>query len=163
MNPLILGNWIEVRDGDDRLHSIYEEHYSSRPHRLQRRHWPNWKRICPPGKHLILLTSSGDALFGWVKEEIRDDGQLGVNCFVFRNRCNPTLSSDLIREADELAWGKWPHERHFTYVDGEKTKKRRSKRSRPGECFLQAGWRYVMDGAKPYRTKKGLYLLERIA
>ncbi len=159
MNILIDGNWIAVRDGDDRLHSIYERHYSSRSHRLSRRHWKNWKRICPPGEHLILLTSNCDALFGWVKEQVRDDGQVGVNCFVFRNE-GQSQSSDLIREADELAWQKWPQERLFTYVDGEKTAKRRSKNSRPGECFLQAGWHYVMDGITPYRSAKGLYLLE---
>jgi hypothetical protein len=30
-----------------------------------------------------------------------------VNCAVFRNE-GPVLSSDLILEAEELAWGRWP-------------------------------------------------------
>ena len=157
----MIETWNEVRDGDDRLHSIYERHYSSRPHRLLRRHWPNWKRICSPGEHIILLSPLCDALFVWVKARIRDDGQEGVNCSVFRNEGH-LLSSELIREAEKWAWDKWPQERLFTYIDGERTKKRRSKRSLPGECFLQAGWHYVMDGAKPYRSKKGLYLLEQL-
>jgi len=150
MNPLISGNWIEVRDGDDRLHSIYERHYSSRPHRLLRRHWPNWKRICPPGEHIVLLTSSCDALFVWVFEKIRDDKQAGVNCSVFRNEGN-VQSSDLIREAVELAWQKWPQERLFTYVDPKKIR----NKTNPGKCFIKAGWTRLA-GATP----KGLILLE---
>jgi len=162
MNVLVGGNWIGVSGGDDRLHAIFERHYTARPHRLARRHWPNWKRICPPGEHLVLLTSRCEALFVWVKEKIRDDHQDGICCTVFRNESNGILiSSELIGEADDLAWQKWPHERLFTYVDGAKTSKRRSKRASPGECFLQAGWRYVMDGDKPYRSLKGLYLLEK--
>lgn len=161
MNVILQGYWAEVRDGDDRLHSIYERHYSSRPHRLARRHWKNWKRICAPGEHLILLTPGCDALFVWVKEKIRDDHQEGVNCSVFRNE-GRARSSEMIREADDLAWAKWRGERHFSYIDGDKTAARRGKRSRPGECFLQAGWHYVMDGATPFRTPKGLYLLEKL-
>jgi len=157
MNILIQGNWIEVSDGDDRIHSIYERHYSSRPYRLLRRHWKNWKRISPPGEHLILLTTFGDALFVWVKEQIRHDKQEGVNCSVFRNE-GDTLSSELIREADEMAWQKWPQEkRHFTYVDSKKIKS-----SHPGYCFLRAGWHYVIDGISPYRSLKGLYLLDKL-
>ena len=39
-------------------------------------------------------------------------------------------------------------------VDAEKTKRRRSKRSQPGECFIRAGWRVCGE------TKRGLVILE---
>lgn len=54
---------------------------------------------------------------------------------MFRNE-GAGLSSDLIREADSLAWQRWPVARHFTYVDDSKIQSRN-----PGYCFLQAGWR----------------------
>ena len=59
-------------------------------------------------------------------------------------------------EADELAWRKWPGERHWTYVDGSKTHRRRSKQSQPGECFRQAGW------AECGTSAQGLTILERL-
>jgi hypothetical protein len=83
---------------------------------------------------------------------MRLDNQTGVNCAVFRNE-GAGLSSDLIREADELAWQRWPGERHFTYVWDEKVRSRN-----PGYCFLKAGWQRVG------RNKDGrLTLLERTA
>lgn len=140
-------NWFEVRDGDERLRPFFERHYSARLKKS--RHYKNWRRICPPGEHLILLTPKCDALFGWVKEQIRNDGQEGVNCFVFRNESD-TLSSELIREAVELAWQKWPQKRLFTYVNPDKIAS-----TNPGYCFIQAGWKRL-DGVTP----KGLILLE---
>lgn len=144
--------WFEVRDGDIRLRPFFERHYSARKKRV--RHYKNWRRICPPGEHLILLTPNCDALFGWVKERIRNDGQEGVNCFVFRNE-SQILSSELIVEAVGLARIKWPHNRFFTYVNPNKTASRRGKNSQPGECFIQAGWKLLDDA-----TPKGLVLLE---
>ena len=71
----------------------------------------------PPGETMVLLSQCGRALFVWLKNTIeRYDHQTGVNCIVFRNE-GAGLSSVLIREADELAWQRWPGERHFTYVD----------------------------------------------
>ena len=46
------------------------------------------------------------------------------------------LSSELILEAEALAWSKWPGERFYTYVDPRKIKSKN-----PGFCFLKAGWR----------------------
>ena len=150
MSDILLDNkWFEVRDGDDRLHSIFERHYSSRPHRLLRRYWPNWKRICPPGEHMILLTKNCDALFVWVREQIRDDGQTGINCSIFRNE-GPILSSRLILEAENLALDRWVDKRLFTYINPLMIKS-----SNPGYCFLQAGWRRCGI------SRKGLIILEK--
>jgi hypothetical protein len=71
---------------------------------------------------------------------------------VFRNE-GAGLSSDLVREADELAWQRWPNEpRHFTYVDASKIRPKRD----PGRCFLRAGWQ------RAGQSKNGLVLLERV-
>jgi len=93
---------------------------------------------------MVLLSQCGRALFVWLRNTVeRYDGQTGVNCTVFRNE-GAGLSSELIQEADELAWQRWPGLRHFTYVDDAKIRS-----SNPGYCFLQAGWRRAgrnMDG-----------------
>jgi hypothetical protein len=81
---------------------------------------------------------------------MRLDGQLGVNCTVFRNE-GAGLSSELIREADDLAWQRWPGERHFTYVNAGKIRS-----SNPGYCFLRAGYQHAG------RSQKGLILMERL-
>lgn len=61
-------------------------------------------------------------------------------------------AAHLIREADELAWQRWPGERHFTYVDDSKIRS-----SNPGYCFLKAGW----QRAGRSKTNR-LTLLERV-
>ena len=141
-------NWFAVADGDIRLRPFFERHYSARVKAA--RHYKNWRRICAPGQHIILLTPMVDALFVWVYEKLRADNQRGVNCSVFRNE-GPSLSSDLIREAVDLAWAKWPQTRLFTYVAPDKIKS-----SNPGYCFIQAGWRRC--GLSP----KGLVILEKL-
>lgn len=84
---------------------------------------------------MVLLTVNCDALFVWLRNTVaRFDDQEGINCAVFRNE-GSVLSSDLIREADDLAWQRWPGVRHFTYVADEKIKS-----VNPGYCFLRAGW-----------------------
>lgn len=100
---------------------------------------------------MVLLTEDCQALFVWRSERFRLDGQTGVGCSVFRNE-GPALSSDLIREADELAWQRWPGERHFTYVDAGKIRPKRD----PGRCFLRAGWQ------RAGTSQTGLILLERL-
>ena len=107
---------------------------------------------------MILLTLDCKALFGWRKQKITDDKQSGVNCFVFRNEGN-ILSSELIKEADELAWNRWGDSRHYTYVNKEKIASKHA-----GYCFIMAGWDYQRDDkGKPILTKGGLYILERFS
>ena len=84
---------------------------------------------------MTLITATGDALFVWLKNRVeRYDKQVGVNCTVFRNE-GPVLSSDLILEAEELAWQRWPGERLFTYVWDAKIES-----VNPGYCFKKARW-----------------------
>ena len=100
--------WIPVRDGDLRAYGLFQRHYSAGKNGASRNH-----QITGPGEHLILLTLGSDALFAWVHNTIdRADGQTGVNCAVFRNE-GATLSSELVRDACEWAWAKWPGERLF--------------------------------------------------
>ena len=88
-----------------------------------------------PGTKIVLVTLNYDALFVWRKAIYRRDGQTGVECSLFRNE-STTLSSELIKEAMEIAWQRWPGERLFTYVADSKIKS-----VNPGCCFKKAGWR----------------------
>lgn len=83
---------------------------------------------------MVLLTPCARALFVW-RKFISKDGQQGVNCAIFRNE-GAGLSSQLILDAMQLAWQRWPGERFYTYVNP-----RRVLSSNPGYCFLRAGWR----------------------
>jgi len=149
-------HWLSVRRTDERAYALYRRHYSASK-------GARWRRVgntnvTSAGQTMVLLSQCGRALFVWLRCMVpRLDAQLGVNCAVFRNE-GPDLSSTLIREADELAWRRWPDERrHFTYVDGAQTTQRRSRHAAAGACFRHAGWREC--GA----SKTGLVLLERVA
>lgn len=133
------GHWYAVLDTDPRAQALYKRHYSVK----NRRSW--WPMgFVPAGDDMVLLTLNCAALFVWkahrdqdvqlVHRKGYDDGQRGINCMIFRNE-GAGLSSELIREADDLAWQRWPGERHFTYVADAKVQS-----SNPGYCFLKAGW-----------------------
>lgn len=139
-----------VSSGDKRAFSLFLRHYSARPNRAKRI-GKNSTRFVPPGENLVLMTASGDALFVWSIERWRRDGQEGVNCSVFRNESN-VLSSELILEAEQLAWRRWPGERLFTFVDPKKISS-----SNPGYCFKVAGW----NECGITKTKK-LVILEKM-
>lgn len=146
----IAGNWVLVRDGYPEAYELVQRHYSFRPYvdgRRQNRLNRNRRLFVGPGEKIVLLTVDGKALFIW-RKFISQNGQQGVNCAVFRNE-GPILSSDLIREACNLAWQRWPGERLYTYVNPQ-----RIRSSNPGCCFKKAGWR--ANG----RTAKGLIILE---
>ena len=136
-----------VRDGDARARALYLRHYSHRSHAVAH---PQGK-FAGPGEHLMLLTVTCDALFLWRRERYRRDAQTGINCAIFRNE-GAVLSSDLVREADDLAWRRWPGERLFTFVNAD-----RIRSTNPGACFRKAGWRRL-----PESTKGGLVILERL-
>ena len=146
---LVDGTWLAVSRADPRAYGLYREHYSAaKGARWRRRGNTN---VTSAGETMVLLSQCGRALFVWLRCDptMRLDGQLGVNCAVFRNT-GAGLSSDLIREADDLARQRWPGERHFTYVDDTQIRS-----SNPGYCFLKAGW------TKCGRSKKrGLSILE---
>ena len=143
------GHWLSSNKFDPRALAIYERHYSARHYADGRKR----VQFVGPGECMVLLTVACDALFVWVRNRMeRYDGQEGVNCPVFRNE-SPVLSSDHIREADERAWHRWPGERHFTYVEDAKVRRKRD----PGRCFRKAGWRVCGRNADGRLT-----LLERV-
>ena len=135
-----------VPDCDPRIVSLYSRHYSSKKNGKTTQEWLRYG-IAGPGEHLILLTIDSLALFGWIKN-IRDDGQTGINCFIFRNE-GRLQSSTLINEACRLAWNKWPRQRLWTYVNPKEIAS-----PNPGYCFKQAGWKICG------RSKGGLHILE---
>ena len=140
-----VGNWIEVKDGDDRARGLFNRHYS-------RYHYKDGRKpkiFVGPGEKMVLLTPDCQALFIWRKFLTADAcNQEGVNCAVFRNE-GDLLSSDLIKEAMNMAFKRWPGERLYTYVNGKKILS-----TNPGYCFLMAGWQ------RCGYTQKGLHILE---
>ena len=136
--------WIPVKDADPRARALFLRHYSAYHYRDGRRR----TKFIGPGQYLALLTITCDALVVW-RKFIDKSGQQGVNCSVFRNE-GILLSSEMIKEAMELAWAKWPCERLYTYINP-----RLIRSVNPGYCFKMAGWDYVRDEAgKPIKTKK---------
>lgn len=137
--------WLPSKDGDARAREIFNRHYSRRFYADGR----HPKLFVGPGEKMVLLTPLCDALFVW-RKFISADGQTGVNCAIFRNE-SQYLSSQLILEACELAWQRWPGERLYTYINP-----RRIRSVNPGYCFKRAGWE--ISG----KTKSGLIILERV-
>ena len=80
---------------------------------------------------------------------MRMDGQTGYNCSICRNE-STRRSSDIILEAETLAFDKWGPNRLYTYVDPRKIKS-----VNPGYCFKVAGWRFVR------LSKSGQHLLAK--
>ena len=138
--------WWLTKDGDVDCLRLYEKHYSCYRYADGRKR----RLFVGPGEKVVLRTETGDAMFVW-RKFIDDSGQQGINCAVFRNE-SAIKSSELIRQADEIADCLWPHSRHYTYVDSERVASKN-----PGFCFQRAGWR------KCGRTKGGLLVMERIA
>ena len=145
-----LGHWLSVRDGDARALALFKRHYSYRRRAHgQARGTPTF---AGSGQKMVLITNDAMALWVWQYSTLkRYSGQEGVACSVFRNE-GPLLSSDLVLEAEALAWQRWPGERLLTYVWDK-----RVKSANPGYCFKVAGWRYCG------RNKDGrLSILEKL-
>jgi len=142
--PFLFGvGWIPIRDGNTTAMSLFKRHYTARAFR-------KIFQLVGPGEKTLLLTPDARALFAWRKFK-SDNGQVGVNCAVFRNEGSTSgRSSELIRLANEIAWQRWPGERLYTYVDPKKVRHKRD----PGRCFLKAGYRQC--GV----TKNGLLIFE---
>ena len=122
--------WHEAKDGNADARELFDRHYSRYRYKDGRKP----KLFCGPGEKMVLLTEAADALFVWRKFRSAD-GQQGINCAIFRNE-SPHLSSDMILDAEEIAWRRWPQTRLFTYVKAEAIASRN-----PGYCFKRAGWR----------------------
>ena len=138
--------WYLTHDGDKTILDLYERHYSAYHYADGRHRY----QFVGPGEKVVLRTNHGDAGWAW-RKFIDDSGQEGVNCAFFRNE-SPHTSSELVRQADAIADRIWPDCRHYTYVDPQKTRRKRD----PGRCFIHAGWR------RCGMTKGGLVILERI-
>lgn len=135
--------WVQVNDGDERAFEIFTRHYTFRKWRI--RTGKNGKRMAGPGETIVLLGKDGKALFIWKKQKYSQDDQFGVNCAVFRNenpktKDNPDgqVSSEILLQAELIAYNRWPQERLFTYVNAGKIKS-----SNPGYCFKMAGWKQI--------------------
>lgn len=148
VQPFLFGDgWVEVKDGNDTGRAIFDRHYSRFRDGAPRR---RSLLYLGPGEKLVLVTACARALFAW-RKFLDDSGQTGVNCAIFRNE-GAGLSSNLIRAADEIAWARWPGERHYTYVNPADL-----PGTNPGYCFLVAGWRRC-----GYTKKRHLLILERL-
>lgn len=110
---------------------------------------PESQVVFGPGEKLVLLGADGLALFVW-RKFIDKSGQTGVNCAVFRNESG-RRASDLILEAEVLAWVRWPGERLYTYVNANKV-----QGTCPGYCFHRARWRHCGE-----TQAKGLLIFEK--
>lgn len=130
--------WYPVKDGDPTAFGLMKRHYTFQGYTDGRRQNPanrNRRLFVGPGKKIVLMTADCLALFVW-RKFIDGSGQQGINCAVFRNE-GPHLSSELIREAEQIAWSIWPGERLYTYVNARKIKS-----NNPGYCFKRAGWSF---------------------
>ena len=139
-------HWYSAREDDPRGFALYQRHYSAK-HRPPGRS----KHFVGPGEKMVLLTAQADAVFVWRLERprMRRDGQTGVYCVIFRNE-SPYLSSELIREAEALAWARWPGQRLFTHVREDAVAS-----PVPGWCFIRARWK------RSGRSANGLLQLEK--
>jgi len=127
--------WFKVSKFNQEARKIADRHYS--------RQSVGDKQFVAPGETIVLLSYDLKALFVWRKAKYRQDNQKGVECTIFRNE-GKSLSSDLIKEAEQFAWKRWKNERLFTYIDSDKIKS-----TNPGHCFIKAGWKKVNG----YRSK----------
>jgi hypothetical protein len=100
-------------------------------------------QFVPPGRCLVLLTESADALwvtsFPFAKYVKHAWAGAWINS-MFRNESS-VLSSDLIREAVAITRTRWevPELGMVTFVDSSKVRRKRD----PGRCYRRAGFRVV--------------------
>lgn len=148
---LIDGYWLAVRDGDLRGLGLYLRHYSSKKGRAGYTVTPigNRARFVGSGDHVVLMTQDCRALFAWRVQQYRGDDQRGVECTIFFRKEGQGLASDMIAEACDIAWRRWPGQRLFTFVNPSEVRS-----PNPGYCFKRAGFRFCG------RSQRGLHVLE---
>lgn len=144
--------WNRISDADPRAIALYERHYSSGSRKGSHHHG-----IAGAGQRLVLMTSESLALFVW-KRFLPRSGRAasyfwmtGIWCSIFRNEGH-SRSSDMVLEAEEWAWWKWPGETLHTFIDPASVASRN-----PGYCFKKAGWQRRKD----IITTRGLHVLEK--
>ena len=142
--------WEITKNGDPAVGRLADAHYSRKTRGAL--------LFTGPGRVLVLYVRGPEWPFrawaGWVWwSGVRMDAYTGWwNCSLFRNE-SPFLSSDLIREAVEVArdeWGEPPYG-FDTYVWPSKLRS-----TNPGYCYQMAGW--LRDGWSKDNKKQRLYL-----
>ena len=66
--PPPIGDWVEVKDGNDTARAIFEEHYS-------RYRYADGRKpllFVGPGEKMVLLTPDASAVFAWRKFKSAD-------------------------------------------------------------------------------------------
>lgn len=130
---------------DQECRLLADRHYSRRT--------VGARQFCYSGRKLVLRNYEGSVLFVWMFPDptMRMDDQTGYNCAIFRNE-SERLSSEIILEAENMAFEKWGPNRLYTYVNPSKIASRN-----PGYCFKLAGWKYSR------LSKSGQHLLVKYA
>ena len=125
--------WIQTKDGDPSVRSLFDRHYSRRRYKDGRQP----ALFMGPGEKVVLRTPLCDAICGW-RKFISSDNQEGINCAFFRSEAQKRiLSSTLLLESQKYVWERWPREhRLYTYINPRKIAS-----PNPGYCFKVAGWR----------------------
>jgi hypothetical protein len=131
---------------DDEMRQLADRHYSRRT--------IGARQFAYSGRKLVLRDGPGTVLFVWMFPDpaMRMDGQTGFNCSIFRNE-SARRSSEIILEAERLAFEKWGPDRLYTYIDPRKVRS-----VNPGYCFKVAGWKHVSDST----DGKHLLVKERV-
>lgn len=131
---------------DARAAALADRHYSRRK--------VGSPQFMPPGQTVVLVTESGDAVFGWWRPHpgsgIRSmNGLDGWTCTIFRNE-SALRSSDMIIAAEaalrDAALGCGP-DGMLTYVFDRKIRS-----TNPGCCFKIAGWHTAGRSADGRKT-----------
>lgn len=114
---------------DGEMAALADRHYSRRTRGA--------RQFLYSGRKLVLRNAEGTVLFAWLYPDasMRMDGQRGYNNAIFRNESS-RLSSEIIIEAERMAFAKWGPNRLYTYIDAAQVKS-----PNPGYCFLKAGWK----------------------
>ena len=96
--------WIETKDGDPSVRSLFNRHYSRRRYKDGRQP----ALFMGPGEKVVLRTPLCDAICGW-RKFISGDNQEGINCAFFRSEAQKRiLSSTLLLESQKYVWERWP-------------------------------------------------------
>jgi hypothetical protein len=135
--------WSHIPIEDPRARVIYDRHYS--------RQTVGAEGIVAPGERFLMMHEGVNGAAIWAVVRNRFRGQWYWRNSIFRNESR-TLSSLLIEDATRITYELWarrygqlPPEDLITEIDIEATRARRSKRSPPGRCYLEAGWLFVRE------------------
>lgn len=133
---------------DAEMSMLADRHYSRRT--------IGARQFMSNGRKIVLRNTEGTVLFGWMfsEEKLRFDGQRGYCCSIFRNESR-RRSSDIILEAEQIAFKRWGRGRCFTYIDPTRVQVIKVRGvPTPGFCFLKAGWKFA-----GVSKRSGLHLL----